>query len=214
MLPLVSIVLMGTFSFAQSSNAPGRVSGKINDDQGAAAANATVTLRANGPAKVDTYRTVTGKDGSYLFTNIPQGVYTICIQSDATATHLNPCVWSDKPQMVSVLPASLTVVANPIVEKGVLLRVRINDLSKALERKSPTDPVLLVGVWNAQNIFYPLSQVSKDSGGATYQANVPYDANLKVSHGPAIQMQVDRAAAISGMSTILLLRIERRYPKT
>ena len=206
LLFLISI----TFAHAQSVNAPGRVSGKISDDQGGTAANAILTLRPNGPAKVDIYRTTTGKDGTYLFTNIPAGVYTLCLQSDSTATHLNPCMWSDKPQIITVSPANLTVVSNPVVEKGVSLRVRINDPNLALVRKSPADPVLLVGVWNAQNVFYPLSQVSKDSGGATYQANVPYATDLKVSlHGPAIQIQVDKAAAISGASTILPVRIER-----
>lgn len=204
------LILAATAALGQSVNAPGRVSGKVSDDRGGVAANATVTLRPTGPAKVELYRTVTGKDGSYLFTNIPAGIYTLCIQSDDQNTHLNPCVWSDKPQTVTVSPANLTVVTNPTVEKGALLRVRINDPSLALVRKSPTDPVLLVGVWNAQHVFYPLAQVAKDSGGATYQANVPFATDLKVSlHGPAIQMQVDRAAAISGASTILPVRIEK-----
>ncbi len=214
-LPAAFILMVtgfsGGFGYGQSASAPGRVSGKVNDDQGGVAGNATVTLRSTGATKSETFSTTTGKDGTYLFTNIPAGTYTVCVQADSLASHLNPCIWSsDKPTIVTVAPATLSVVANPTVEKGVLLRVRINDPNKALVRKTPTSPILIVGVWNAQHVFYPLSQVSSDAGGASYQANVPYSTDLKVSlHGPAIQMQVDKTTSFSGSSTALPVKIDR-----
>ena len=113
---LISFGCIANSGYSQTTSAIGRVSGKIVDDKGGPAAGSSVTLRTNGTAKVETFRTVTAKDGTYQFTAVPAGIYSLCVQADSQGSHLNPCMWSDKPQTVTVPKTGGAIVSNPVVE--------------------------------------------------------------------------------------------------
>lgn len=75
---------------AQSLANSGTVTGTVTDSSGAAIANASVALRA--PAFAIQLTTTTGPDGSFTFSGVPSGDYTLRIAAPGFAPYSNPSI--------------------------------------------------------------------------------------------------------------------------
>ncbi len=91
-LAQVGIVLVGVLVLVSSSGLraqvdTGSITGTVRDQTGAVIPGAKVTITNQGTAL--TLSTVTGSDGSYTFTPVKIGVYTVTaeFQGFQTATH-------------------------------------------------------------------------------------------------------------------------------
>jgi len=123
----------------------------------------------------------TAADGGFQIGSLPAGDYSMCIQVPGDG-YLNPCQWSGTATKVT-LAAGQKSTGNVLkAAPGSVLQVRVDDPGQLLgtKTKDGRDPHLLVGVWGANGLFYPLHTGSKDNAGANLQLTVPRDTALKL----------------------------------
>jgi hypothetical protein len=118
--------------------------------------------------------------GAFSPANLPVGDYMLCA-SVPSAPYLDPCVWR---QAVRVT-LSVSVVASPTLalEKGVFLKVRINDPLRLLPQgvEGPWTPrKLLVGVMYANGAYHGAQNTGADTAGRDYQLVIPTGTAFKL----------------------------------
>lgn len=177
---------------AQSVAEPGRLSGRVLDDEGKAIAGITLTLHRAGDTKPITL--AAAADGRYEFSSLTAGSYRVCIRGPIGSLVIDPCLWPQKASTLTVR-AGVPTAFDPVAEIGSRLQVRVNDPGKNLEYKPgrAVGPSLsMVGVWNAQHLFYPMQPNAPDASGRTYQMPVPFGQDMTVVlTGPAVRVEID-----------------------
>jgi hypothetical protein len=189
----VAVLVGAPFVVAQSSSTTGALQGSVKDTQGQVVAAAQVryqrvvqtvragkqTLPAPGEALVNDVVTADG-NGAFSASNLPPGQYMLCA-SVPGAPYLDPCIWH-RPVAVTV-SAATTSAPNLTLEKGVFLKVRINDPQRLLPQAldGPLTPrKLIVGVLYANGAYQGAVNAGVDSAGRNYQLAIPAATPLKL----------------------------------
>jgi Carboxypeptidase regulatory-like domain len=133
-------------------------------------------------------QTVTaGPDGTYGFSGLPAGTYTLCAQALA-AGYLNPCEFASVPVTVSLSAGQKS--GNNVVGMvaGSVLHVRIQDPQQLVALQTASQktggaqsPDINVGVWGPGNPgtrFFPARLTGTDSAGLDFQVTIPQDTSL------------------------------------
>jgi hypothetical protein len=180
-------------ALAQGPGTVGALQGFTRDTQGLVVANAQiryervtqkvnigkVPLPAPGEAVVNSVVTADA-GGAFSVSNLPPGQYMLCA-SVPGAPYLDPCIWH-RPVPVTV-SAAATSVPNLTLEKGVYLKVRINDPQRLLPQTAdgPLTPrKLLVCVLYANGAYHGAVNTAIDSAGRDYQLAVPTATAFKL----------------------------------
>jgi hypothetical protein len=178
---------------AQTSSTTGALQGSIKDTQGQVVPTAQIryqrvvqtvrvgnqTLPAPGEAVVNNLVTADAT-GAFSLANLPSGQYVLCANVPG-APYLDPCIWH-RPIPVTV-SAAVTSVPSLTLEKGVFLKVRINDPQRLLPRTldGPLTPrKLLVGVLYANGAYQGALNTGVDSAGRNYQLAIPAATAFKL----------------------------------
>src|SRR5512140_1869825 len=69
------VVLIGTFAFAQTGGASGRIAGSVQDGTGAVVPGSTITV--TNVAKGTTFTATSSSEGAFVVPEIPAGMYTV-----------------------------------------------------------------------------------------------------------------------------------------
>lgn len=155
----------------------GGISGKLTDDSGAAAANATVSATLQGTASHGTFSPTlsvkTGSDGKFSLTGLAAGAYRLCAQN-ASGGLLDPCLWTANPTMVTVATGENAGGVSLVAMRGVKINVQVNDAQGLLSGSGAVDDIL-IGIKGASagSPFLAASLVSKSNGGKTVSLVVP-----------------------------------------
>ncbi len=110
---------------------------------------------------------------------------------------LDTCLWSAFQARADVTAAQLVAAAKVTVPAAVQLTVQVEDAHELLEaavQQHKTD--LLVGIWTSasptvplQTTYLPLSSVKQSATGRTYQGNVPFAQQFRLSvASPSVQL--------------------------
>src|SRR6266436_6720458 len=108
----------------------GTITGSVLDTKDKAVGNALVTANSSptsGSAdpKAHNLHAATDKSGNFSFTNLPVGVYRICVPASDPGL-LDPCQWY-VPVMAKVAANQNVSGLRILLEQGVRLQVRIDD---------------------------------------------------------------------------------------
>ena len=164
---------------AQTASIQGTVADATNHQP---IAGALVTaVRAGLPPASQT--ATTGSDGAFQVQHLPAGAYSLCVQVPGD-TYLDLCQWSPASAAKVTLAAGQTSSGNALkIDKGSVLQVHIDDPGHLLAQKTSRgrDPQILIGVWGASSLFFPVHATSKDTAGANFQVTVPRDTPLKLN---------------------------------
>jgi hypothetical protein len=166
---LAGIVL---FAFAASlayAQATGGVQGSVKDDSGQPLGAVNVFLTASDP-NVDAVTTTTDDAGVFSFSSLKPGAYTICLK-DGAHKHLDPCAWSTGTKVV--VKPNQTATDNLVTgAAAATLQVRVDDPLKISDLRNGAG-VPLVAVISDKGGLIPMSLVSVEDDGRTYQIAVP-----------------------------------------
>ena len=191
------IVLFGflavSSALAQSTTAAGTLNGLVTDSEGNPLAGAQVRYgrvvpyvhvgnsMQPAPGQAIANGTVfASAGGAFSVASLPVGAYTLCA-TVTSAAYLDPCVWGQPIQVT--LSAGANSVQTVVLEKGVFLKVRVNDPVGLLPQvvDGPWTPrKLLVGVTYANGAYQGAQNTSVDSAGRDYQLIVPVGSAFKL----------------------------------
>src|SRR5437868_3012015 len=108
---LAALCIIPQAGFAQVT---GSLAGTLVDDKGKAVSDATLRVtRAGTPPFSATASSA--KDGSFTFTSIPAGTYSVCVMASG---YLDPCTWSLEPPSAQVVASQTTKGMTVIAQKG------------------------------------------------------------------------------------------------
>lgn len=183
----------------------GSVSGTLAGEDGAAIVGAEIRLHLVPPmasrlAPPQTnWSVVTVAGGTFQFTGLPEGIYTLCPRPLNT-TWLSPCEWNFPTPTATVSRSSPNVVVPITLKRGVAVPIRIDDAGQLLagnEGKTP-GAGLLLSVQGPGLFFRLVPLVSKDSGGRNYQIVIPFNTALTLDVHPSLyQLTVANSLAPS-----------------
>ncbi len=115
------------------------------------------------------YNAKSAKDGSFALEGLAPGSYVLCAER-ADIALLNPCLWSATPTSVTIT-AGATATAPFTAERGVILRIRLND-PQGLLRSNPALDDVLVGAKPTTGPPMP-ARASKDGAGMLFTLLAP-----------------------------------------
>lgn len=173
--------------------ATSKIQGKLTDDKGKAAGSVTLTAtripdRTEG-GPITSTATVSNSDGTYSFTGLQAGKYRLCPQS-AGSDIINPCQWSPTTGSLLTLAAGQTLTEHLVVQRGVRVKIEVDDTTGALAdaEKTPGGG-LIAGVFGDRGLFHPAAEAGKDSKGRTLMLIVPPDIPVRLAvQGNKVQL--------------------------
>jgi hypothetical protein len=118
--------------------------------------------------------------GAFSPANLPVGDYMLCA-SVPSAPYLDPCVW--RQAVRATVSAATAAIPTLTLEKGVFLKVRINDPLRLLPQgvEGPWTPrKLLVGVMYANGAYQGAQNTGADAAGRDYQLVIPAGTAFKL----------------------------------
>jgi len=140
-----------------SAKATGSISGTVTAADGTPVQGAWVMLTLQPPSALDAFTPVntsalTGQDGSFSATGLPDGTYQVCPSAPATL-YLNPCLWSATPPTAAVAGGQPTTGVAATMQTGYQQVIHISDPQKLLAKNQGVTPgaelIVGVGVGNA-----------------------------------------------------------------
>lgn len=123
-VPLAVCLLFGSPAAAQTvSETTGAISGRIADATGGALAGVDITISSD--ALITGRRTTTGRDGSYQFSSLPPGDYTIVfaltgfttLRRTGVRVGLGSTTTIDEALEVAAVQQSVTVNGSPVIDR-------------------------------------------------------------------------------------------------
>lgn len=135
-----------------------------------------IHILASGPG-VRNFHTMSGKDGTFAFNSLADGMYSLCVQGPGS-DYLDSCQWSQVVQKKTqdAAPVQLTL------QQGIRLNININDPGKYLSANEgkTKGAHLLVGVWSG-NLFIPTPVSTSNASGRMHSLIVPKLARLRAT---------------------------------
>jgi len=172
--------------FAQSVATTASISGVFQAPNGSPLHGA-LQLTGNAPGPVSQKFFVSAANGSFQFTGLGVGIYSICSRitldqaPSAEEPFLDSCAWPAFARTIRLKGgqalAGITIQAQP----GVRLHVRVNDPTQALTalpNAYAPNPNLELHVRGADQFVYILPVVSTDAAGSNHAVIVPHDTYL------------------------------------
>jgi hypothetical protein len=121
-------------------------------------------------------------DGSFSFSQLQAGSYQLCVQP-STEGHLDPCVWSPPPPVVTLV-AGRSISGYVLgVAPGSIVKIHIADPQGLLWQKNAAGwlPDLEMGVRTPQADLRTPHLTGVSSAGSDYEITVPLGTNLSFS---------------------------------
>ncbi len=181
----IVFVLAAALLAAQSTTPTGSVSGHFVSPGGQPLYG---YLLLTGPALGAAYKKVFSADGSFQFTGLPAGVYSICTRityARAPSTEepfLDSCAWPSFAQTVRLKAGQTLTGVNVKAQPGVRLHLRVNaalsTLLTPLGNPTALDPNLELHVRGADQLAHIMPEVSSDAGGRDHMLVIPHDSYL------------------------------------
>jgi hypothetical protein len=123
-------------------------------------------------------QTITDTQGKFVLT-VAEGEYSVCAVSDHKGL-LNSCEW-DLDHSVVTVKSPLTQFTLTL-QRGVTLRIRLNDPSASLSRLGPKkDAFVSFILWDAIGHSHYLREIGGDDKGKNLELLVPPDASLRLT---------------------------------
>jgi len=145
-------------------------------------------LLLTGPALGAASKKVFSSDGSFQFTGLPAGVYSICTRTtyaQAPSTEepfLDSCAWPFFAQTVRLKAGQALTGIKVKAQPGVRLHLRVNAALPALltplANPNALDPNLELHVRGADQLAHIMPAVSSDAGGRDHMLVIPHDNYL------------------------------------
>ncbi len=121
---------------------------------------------------------LTDASGSFAAAGLPIGDYSLCASVPSTA-YLDSCQWKGTVRVT--VAASATSNQNVVLQKGVFLKVRVNDPMGLLTQNGPSDAgKLVVGVNFGNGAYLGAALTGTDATGRNYQMAVPAGVPLQL----------------------------------
>lgn len=125
--------------------------------------------------------TITGRDGSFRFGNVPAGEFRICTQTPGKK-FLNSCDWLDKSPTVKTDGKAAADVGKIVLQEGYLLEVDIKDLQGLVgSYKKRQQEAHLGFAVKSSNRFHVLLPSLGKAADSQYSFVVPFDTDLELS---------------------------------
>jgi len=190
----LSLSILSAVSYLSGQTTPsGLMLGSVTGDDGLPLAGATVLYqriyrtvlvgRQERPAPGEAVvRRATSSDasGAFLAPNLPAGDYFLCAEVPS-APYLNPCKWSSAPK--ATIAAGAVNRPALVLNKGVLLKVRVNDPAGLLPpvKERPFRGVSpIVGVIFGNGAFLAAANTGVGPFAREYQMSIPAGLPLKL----------------------------------
>jgi hypothetical protein len=173
---------------SSAQTASGGIQGRVVDQNGAAVPGAVVVysrgvsylprqpgshltpVLAPGEVSLSGYA-LADSNGAYAAGGLPAGNYGMCVYHQ-TLPYLDPCKWA-RGTGASVLQ-SVQDAGATVLQKGVFLRVQVNDPDRLLASSTTLlRSDLTIGVMTVPGAFWPASLVAASAAGRTYLVPVP-----------------------------------------
>lgn len=170
----------------------GAINGQVLDDGGKGISGAIVSVASDLPTPAPgqtpppftPFRAlaVTAADGTFSVGNLPSGLIRVCAQVP-NSLYVEVCRWPVAQTIITIGDGQSVKLPAIAMKKGFPLKIRVNDAAGLLSAaESPGKTVgVNPGVFSENHLFVPAYEVSRDAGGYTYQAVVPFDLPLHVS---------------------------------
>lgn len=175
----------------------GPIGGTLRDTSGTPVSGAIVTAYSQAKSQQgkfsSVYSSASQSDGSFRFDSLPVGSYLLCADQPEIAL-LNPCSWSTTRTTLSVTATGPAPDIALVAERGVALKVRINDALGLLSANPALDDVV-IGFKPSIGPSMPARLLSRDSFGKTLTVLVRpgqavdlfiYSAGLRLSDAKGI----------------------------
>ena len=150
-------------------------------------------------------RTTTSPNGAFTLNAVAAGSYMICVQAPVTAAVLDPCVWSPKPLIVTLLPGQNVTGQTIQLQNATSLQIAIADptgLIVANEGQTPGGH-LVFGTWGAGNHFYVRASItSQTKTSRTYQIIVPQGGQVDLDMETKLYKLQDATGAAVTSGTV------------
>ena len=182
---LLCLILLGASKlFSQGVVPSGQIQGTVVSQENRGVAKATVTVQQQSNPAAGQFRanTITGTDGSFTFTGVPAGTFTICVQVPGSV-YLNPCTWASSVPSVTLTVGQRASAGIIRLDEGRLLKVRLNDASRVLQADEGKVPgaKVMIGVWTLEGLFVPMRVRTQGATGRDLEIPVPVGRLLQLS---------------------------------
>ena len=166
------------------SGSHGTMLGSVTDDSGSPVGGALVTTNLQQADGVQTGPPFTASaladsNGQFELDELPAGTYSLCAEQESAAM-LNPCMWSDQAITASVTAGGTTKGVSIAMQKGVAIKVRVDDPQQLLAKNGLADDIL-IGAGHGSSPFVGAQLVSKDANGKNLVLLIPADQTISMS---------------------------------
>ncbi len=165
----------------------GVIGGSLAGDDGSAIAGGRIGLLLLNPPQLKRgapqtlWSTASGAGGAFQVSGLSLGTYRLCAQVP-DSTWLNPCEWGLNSPQVTLSAVQPNATVKVILSKGVAVRVRVDDPTRALAQQEGKTPGahLLLGVATDAFSFRLAPIVSQDTGGRYHQMVIPLGTAARI----------------------------------
>ena len=180
-----TVLAAGAVYGQTTAAAMGGITGIVQTESGKGVNNAAVAIRVRPGApgaKVTFFNTdvLTGSDGSFTVTKVPDGIYAVCPDARA-ASLLSPCDWETEPT-VTVANGKSTAMKPITLKTGADLWVHVDDPQgkrASTEGKVPGATLLLM-VRVPGGRLMPIPLTTSNANGFEHHMLVPTGRDMVV----------------------------------
>jgi hypothetical protein len=204
---LSTFVAAASALLAQQTSISGAISGIVKGEDGTAIGSATLLVHLTPPAKARTpqqrtdWTGVTTASGTFQFTGLPGGAYTLCVRAKG-GDWLNPCEWNLPTPAATISRTNPNASVTIILKRGAIVPVRIDDAGQLLaQHEGKTRGAGLFLTVSSPGFFFRLVPlVAHDSSGRNYEIVVPYNTPLTLVVQPSYYRVNDASGAALSQS--------------
>jgi hypothetical protein len=163
-------------------NGSGAISGTVDGIPPGKVESVRITAVRTAPASpLATAAINASKDGTFTLTQLPAGIYKVCLYSP-DGDYVDPCAWG-------LTPPTFTVAANQQLKgmkyslvPGVRLKTRIDDPNGSLQKKTTdVNPQhVLVAIASTKGLL-PMPVVKSNPSGLDHEIVIPVSVALKLN---------------------------------